>query len=177
MINTGISLALRWSLIAGRLPGRTANDIKNHWNTHLSKKSITKEKSWNPKTIATGKTRIKPREEKEEFKIIKPQPWAIPVNWTWLKDQPVQRGHLQGKSGINNADLLPSSRNNNVSREESVTIIPEKLDNVFLDIDDMTVGEIQTYFEVGNIGEHGKEEFFLQEDASGWAAFLQDMDL
>ncbi|KAJ6877297.1 hypothetical protein NC651_030129 [Populus alba x Populus x berolinensis] len=32
---------LRWSLIAGRIPGRTDNEIKNYWNTHLRKKLIS----------------------------------------------------------------------------------------------------------------------------------------
>ncbi|RWW03935.1 hypothetical protein BHE74_00040142 [Ensete ventricosum] len=36
----GIS-SLGWSLIAGRIPGRTDNEIKNYWNTHLSKKLIS----------------------------------------------------------------------------------------------------------------------------------------
>ncbi|CAN1227894.1 Transcription factor MYB1, partial [Linum perenne] len=38
MIRLHKLLGNRWSLIAGRLPGRTANDVKNYWNTHQMKK-------------------------------------------------------------------------------------------------------------------------------------------
>ncbi|KAF6175816.1 hypothetical protein GIB67_003304 [Kingdonia uniflora] len=41
-------LGNRWSLIAGRIRGRTGNQIKNHWNTHLSKKFEIKKERTNP---------------------------------------------------------------------------------------------------------------------------------
>ncbi|PIA37536.1 hypothetical protein AQUCO_03000246v1 [Aquilegia coerulea] len=39
IINLHAELGNRWSAIAARLPGRTDNEIKNHWHTHLQKRT------------------------------------------------------------------------------------------------------------------------------------------
>ncbi|KAJ0983163.1 hypothetical protein J5N97_011418 [Dioscorea zingiberensis] len=174
-----VSLALRWSLIAGRLPGRTANDIKNHWNTHLSKRSIPKEKPWNTKTIFKGSAKEKPKETREEFRIIKPRPRTInPVTWSWLKEYGGPSHGLQFQEKIGMPDRpLSSSKKNNTSMDGNAIIPYNNLDdNAFLGIDDMPIREVETNFGVGSVGGNGDEEFFLNGD-EGWDAFLLDIDL
>ncbi|KAL3735648.1 hypothetical protein ACJRO7_024730 [Eucalyptus globulus] len=73
-------LGNRWSLIAGRLQGRTANDIKNYWNTRLAKKVVYQ----------------KQKEDKPPWKfvtkvnIIRPQPRTFSKSSVWLNGNATQ---------------------------------------------------------------------------------------
>ncbi|KAH1131798.1 hypothetical protein J1N35_003176 [Gossypium stocksii] len=63
-------LGNRWSLIAGRLPGRTDNEIKNYWNTTLAKRAKA-QASIEAKTIPTKSRLNEPSKSSTKIEVIR----------------------------------------------------------------------------------------------------------
>ncbi|MED6163711.1 hypothetical protein PIB30_082658, partial [Stylosanthes scabra] len=166
-------LGNRWSLIAGRLPGRTANDVKNYWNCHLSKKLSAIE----------GEDRS---EATENVELIRPQPRNIGTTSTSVKRRRGIQGELSsppvatdflaqqeisGMSSTMTFDAEGQSHNN---------MLESQLENNIyscLDQQDI-VGELPMDFP---FEEEGVEEMINSGEGStgqwDWDDLLLDMDL
>ncbi|KAJ0095414.1 hypothetical protein Patl1_16135 [Pistacia atlantica] len=93
---TGKEFQEMWSLIAGRVPGRTDNQVKNHWNTHLRKKlgikkQVSSSKTESFQTEDTHKTpghNINFEHMQTGTEIVENQNSAETSNWETGNDEP-----------------------------------------------------------------------------------------
>ena len=93
-------LKWRWSLIAGRIPGRTDNQVKNHWNTYLSKKLGIKETN-----------NIKASSSRRNSKKVLEEIVTVPIDMSFKPtsndtNQKVTEDCSRSKVGFHEADEL-----------------------------------------------------------------------
>nr|WDP81124.1 ANT1-like protein [Solanum lycopersicum] len=167
-------LGNRWSLIAGRLPGRTANDVKNYWNTNLLRKLNT------TKIVAREKIKSKRGEISDKIEIIKPQPRKFISNTKKnitsnivIEDKEEQCKEITSEkqtrdASIDNGDEwwenLLENCNDDVEEDEEVVINYEKT------LTSLLHEEITPPL-------NGGGNFMQQGQSDGWDDFFVDIDI
>ncbi|CAN4114776.1 unnamed protein product [Withania somnifera] len=133
VIDLHAQLGNRWSKIASYLPGRTDNEIKNHWNTHIKKK--LKKMGIDPvthkplSTITNDQTNIVEQENQQEKiqEILKPQMDIDPSTIMEIKseeeDDNNNNNNNSGMSCANNFDSTIVEVNNNGFCTDEVPLI------------------------------------------------------
>ncbi|KAK1392130.1 Transcription factor MYB6 [Heracleum sosnowskyi] len=131
-------LGNRWSLIAGRLPGRTANDIKNFWNTNVRKK-LTTNISFQKEGV---RKEIKPIERKQDSAIainstgisfvLKPIPRTLSKGTTVPCYNLKPIGHISSGSAdqINNNNINSNHNNELINMPSSPATLPPDEDGM-----------------------------------------------
>ncbi|KAL8216728.1 hypothetical protein R6Q57_023565 [Mikania cordata] len=106
VIDLHARLGNRWSKIAARLPGRTDNEIKNHWNTHIKKKLI--KRGIDPvtheqlqKEHQDIETSSSPQENSSHSEVNNPSPPAERTNVTRIFEENTRSSQKENCSTLN----------------------------------------------------------------------------
>ncbi|KAK7394469.1 hypothetical protein VNO78_14997 [Psophocarpus tetragonolobus] len=103
MIRMHKLLGNRWSLIAGRLPGRTSNDVKNYWNTYMRRK-VQSDKNVKKQEVAAN---VKPHQ------VIKPIPRAFSKPSTCLQGKLLSNNFIVDVNEAAGANAISSAVSEN----------------------------------------------------------------
>ncbi|XP_027930005.1 transcription factor MYB90-like [Vigna unguiculata] len=133
MIKLHKLLGNRWSLIAGRLPGRTSNDVKNYWITYTRRKSHSQNKHNNVKQQDETESSLKPHD------VVKPVPLALPKTCPKLLQEKfidsskvgvTEEGATSLSGSENWFETLLDEKGNNITLNNKTCFFTEK-DGVF----------------------------------------------
>ncbi|CAI9284472.1 unnamed protein product [Lactuca saligna] len=160
-------LGNRWSLIAGRIPGRTANDVKNYWNTHIQPRS---------KQQKTEPDADEPLQD-APVTVINPQ------QYTMSKTQNLSTSNKAQIVSNGDGNLISSSNeggnnNFNVSYLSSNVLLDEKtkkyLDELFDDREMEIEGDIEWSFGESSAQAEALDVVDQEEDKNRFFDFSLD---
>ncbi|KAI4299602.1 hypothetical protein L6164_033045 [Bauhinia variegata] len=125
VIDLHAKLGNRWSKIASHLPGRTDNEIKNHWNTHIKKKlkkmgiDPVTHKPLPPSPTEQPQTPQKQQQQQHhQNQVQEEQPLAVNPNFETENNQNKEAAAEKSESSYDQSSTITESK------EEDIIMTP-----------------------------------------------------